>query len=399
MVAQTFTYSINIDSAYRSTEKQTIFGDNIYQLPPNPLEFKNDSNLINISLSNSTAEFAPDDKVRLNGAICRNVTLRNAVTIVKGSLFARIEHKSHGMMIPQETDLDAIASKMEFELIELESCYIASDNKYLDLTVTVTSAMEEIAGTRNVYLIFEKKGEMFVLDHDRYLIALDVCYDGDIIVESLVTIKYNNLYGIPLTEINTDLIVTKVLKDGLVVRIKGIATVLNSSLNSLIDNLISSAGGFGCTLRKIKTVIPAYPNPNLYTIYLDKTYTNIIQSRIVGTSFPNINARYVYIVCPELSRYPFQNTKNVSNAISIVRFKGKPNYVIDTFVPMTQSYDSPIYNLNRLHIEIRLPNGELAPFDKCSDHSFVIELTEIYNRPYETDINTKINAEIRLNNS
>jgi hypothetical protein len=126
----------------------------------------------------------------------------------------------------------------------------------------------------------------------------------------------------------------------------------------------------------------------------------------VSLDIRHLKCDYFYICCPQLAEYSFRNTENVDDAIGIIRsdprcnlpFTGQgDSYTIDTFVPYVQSYDTPLYDLSGLWILIRQPNGRFVQFNGL-DYMFTIELTEVYLRPYETNIDTRINAEIRTAN-
>jgi len=104
---------------------------------------------------------------------------------------------------------------------------------------------------------------------------------------------------------------------------------------------------------------------------------------------------YFYIVCPELcvTVSAYSNTSPVSNVFGKVRWFNDPgNVVFDSFVPNVNIFYDPIDYLNELHISIVKPNGGLVEFNGLN-HSFTIELIEVYNQPDETDISARINAE------
>lgn len=104
---------------------------------------------------------------------------------------------------------------------------------------------------------------------------------------------------------------------------------------------------------------------------------------------------YFYICCPELAH--IQNTTPVKNVFAIIRWSENPgNIVIDSYVPTTKIFTSPLASLTELHISCNHPDGRLVNFNGL-DHSFVIELTEIYSQPEYTDIYTRMNSVVLTN--
>lgn len=109
---------------------------------------------------------------------------------------------------------------------------------------------------------------------------------------------------------------------------------------------------------------------------------------------------YYYIVIPELSTY--DNTEPVIDVFAKIRNHRSSfeecltccdRYFVDTFVPTVKYFDNPLSSLSRLNISIVRPDGNLVDFN-CQNHSFTIEITEVYNQPDETDINVRINSEL-----
>ncbi|XWV26491.1 hypothetical protein QJ857_gp0578 [Tupanvirus soda lake] len=103
---------------------------------------------------------------------------------------------------------------------------------------------------------------------------------------------------------------------------------------------------------------------------------------------------YFFISCPELAT--INNTKPVPNVFSIVRWSDNPgSVVIDSFAPTTKYFNNPIASISELHLTMIHPDGRLVEFNGL-DHSFTIEIVELYNQPNGTDINARMNSEIHL---
>ncbi|XWV25231.1 hypothetical protein QJ856_gp0541 [Tupanvirus deep ocean] len=103
---------------------------------------------------------------------------------------------------------------------------------------------------------------------------------------------------------------------------------------------------------------------------------------------------YFYISCPELAT--INNTKPVPNVFSIIRWSDNPgSVVIDSFAPTTKYFNNPVASISELHFTMIHPDGRLVEFNGL-DHSFTIEIVELYNQPNGTNINARMNSEIHL---
>ncbi len=101
---------------------------------------------------------------------------------------------------------------------------------------------------------------------------------------------------------------------------------------------------------------------------------------------------YFYVSIEELGDY--HNTLPVRYVFSKIRWFDDPgNVVFDSFVPSTSIFEIPISFLTELNIGIFHTNGKLVDFNGL-DHSFTIEIVEVYNQPDETDINVRIDSEM-----
>jgi len=110
---------------------------------------------------------------------------------------------------------------------------------------------------------------------------------------------------------------------------------------------------------------------------------------------------YFYITSPELGIY--HDTRPVTNVFAKIRWENdlqfnskccdKNNVVVDSFVETISVFDSPISVLYELNLAFYHPDGRLVEFNGIN-HSFTIEIIEVFNQPDETDINVRINSEM-----
>jgi hypothetical protein len=101
---------------------------------------------------------------------------------------------------------------------------------------------------------------------------------------------------------------------------------------------------------------------------------------------------YFYISSPEFPTY--DNTKPVPNVFTKIRwFDDLGDTVYDSFVPVVCVFDTPLSQLTTLNFSMYHPDGRLVHFNGL-EHSFTIEIVEIYSQPEETNVNTRLNAEV-----
>ncbi|MEM0354174.1 MAG: hypothetical protein QXW79_01195 [Thermoplasmata archaeon] len=354
---------INVDSSKRNKESINIYDDKIYNLPPYPLYFTNSSSLIMINFPNHP--FEVNDRIVLGNVTSKNLLLQNIISIKKNSEYARINHRNHGLSLygfynpnnPNEfthvsyvEDLPHNFRKDEDLPDSFGGYYVLNINHKFDLTIQLANIkildqyLPESEGAmignipinflnsrHTVYLLFVKMGNIFQVDPNCYLIKLirksSINYrDGancleissSKMINNMVHIKFNNLYGIPLKYLNFGTptsenavnpyatIVSK-SKDHFIIDV-GYKAIVDPStsfydridINDFEDDpvkLVGSnrGGGTSVFVRKIRETLEGYPNPNFYSYPLERVYTNVKQARIVSSIFPKSPRNVVHV--------------------------------------------------------------------------------------------------------
>jgi hypothetical protein len=101
---------------------------------------------------------------------------------------------------------------------------------------------------------------------------------------------------------------------------------------------------------------------------------------------------YFYIVCPKIGFY--SNTMPVENVYATIRWSENPGAVVfDTFVPIVYTYEKPISILTELTFSFNLQSGSLVNFNGL-DHSFTLEIVEVFNISPETNIDARLDAQV-----
>lgn len=366
--AQTYISYINVDSSKRQRQPTNIYENQLYNLPPYALSFTNRSSIITVSFPNHPFEI--DDRIILGNIISKNIMLHNVLMVKKNSFYMKVHQKNHGLsfydlydstnpdeFLPIEFVDDLPASYNPDDIIQDKTTqyYILKKNNIIDSNVQQSSRRNlfqipeaqfsgikgsDFSRTRignipinylnqkhQILLIFTREDNGFVQDPDHYLIQLQrrssINYkDGvnyitningeptQIISNNTISVKFFDLYGIPLNYLNSGLPISETrhypyftildVSDDSFTFDVGINAIVNPrsnffSVNDLIGHdfdaleIINSnrGGGLDSYVRRVAETTIANPNPSNYTFVLDKSYKNVIQARLIGSAFPN----------------------------------------------------------------------------------------------------------------
>lgn len=103
------------------------------------------------------------------------------------------------------------------------------------------------------------------------------------------TLKFTSIAGIPLNLINASYPITQNNLNGyqVIQSTTQDSYTIKLPINAITDVPVFTGGGNCVTVALITTLVPAYPTPNKYIISLDKVYNNVVAMRLVSTEFPN----------------------------------------------------------------------------------------------------------------
>lgn len=324
---------VNIDSGKRQKRAVNIYEDKLINLPPYALKFTHGSSLVTVEYPEH--QFVIDDKICLNNIISKNVILHNVLQIKKNSYFARISHHDHG--ISMHGLYDPINAqdfvKVEYvdflpnsyhqndDIIDGSNFYIIKQNIDINIHISNVTTSNDLIGNipvnyingkHKVYLLFSNKGSRFEHDQHSYLIKLDrkcnINYkDGD--YSNTISIRYYNLYGIPLNYLNTGAPLNDKFKYQYHIIVSTTAKTFTIDVNypAIVDlqcnfyhyrdidfeincqEIINShrGGGNQSYVRKVSLAIPGYFNPNHYSYSLDRNFKNVSKVEMISSIFPN----------------------------------------------------------------------------------------------------------------
>ena len=341
------TSYINVDSSKRSKESLNTFGEELLTLPPYALYFTNGSSIVSVEAPKHNLK--KDDMIILDNIISKNVILQNVVSFKKNSYFVRINHPNHGLSLhglynnsdPNEFIKIDYAGELpdsfniNSNIGDATDFYILKKNSTMNMVVQLSN-IKGINNTRTrignvptnflnkkhtAHLIFSKNGHIFEPDPNSYIIMLEKKADTNYkdgsnflldnnISNNTVHIKFNNLFGIPLCYLNyvasnnenrkfpyftilgttsntftVDVGYNAIIDPGR--SFYGYEDIMDAEINS--NEIINSnrGGGNQVFARKVISVTPGYPEPNLYSYDLERNYSDVVVARIVGSIFPN----------------------------------------------------------------------------------------------------------------
>ena len=313
--SELITSYINVDSSQRNKQSASVYGKDLLSPPAFPLQFKHGSSMIQINISNHNLK--KNDRISLNNVVSKNTILQNVVGVKKNSSFIRIHHIRHGLSLhglynpnnPSEfIAVDYVgdlpqAFQESSNIPDNKQYYILAKNANLDFSLTLAYTNSEamigniptnyLNQKHTVYLIFHNNNNVYEYDPDNYLIKLmkqsSVNYHDSLnTVYNKIHIRYNNLFGVPLSYIiNVPFSIIDATNNSL---------IIDSTYPAIIDpnnsfhedtKMLTKGGGDQVFIRKISETNPGYPDPNSYTYPLDRIYKNVICAKIISSSFPN----------------------------------------------------------------------------------------------------------------
>lgn len=345
------TNYINIDSSKRNKETQYIFDNTLHNLASHAFKFSDGSSIINIELPNcpfNNGDQVVFGNVTSKNVVLQNVLSikKNSLFLRINHPDHGISYYNH--YNPENPDdfipvsyVDILPSNFNEDDDIPDGAYgyaIYKNSSRMGIHIVLSNIVGSnftkslmgnvpinyLNGTHLVYLLFTKDGNTFICDKNNYLIRLkkksDINYrDGINFVKdkngktkelssNTVCIKYCNLFGVSLDIINSTEphIILNADSNGFSIDLKHSIARFKQIENFLLfahaphyapyiaivdpeNNFYDTeqGGGSQSFVREVVNSIPGYPNPNSYEYNLDRTYTNIVQIRLIASQFPN----------------------------------------------------------------------------------------------------------------
>ncbi len=272
---------INVDSSHRKKEPYNII-DKSFNLVNNPFSFN--QNYLEIAIQDES--FYVGQKIIISGLtslekIYRYTTVNNLIKFYENSAF--VEIGINGNLIYDISGYSKIDTTKMFVTL--------SDIVGNNLTSYIGNVPINLLNkTHQIYLL---KDSDTIGNQNKFYIKLPILSDGTQCTTNFnFKINFEHYNCIPINEINADYPVNNEHVNGYQVIEQITSTKILVKLYPPTSNLTTNDfGSFGSNtlhMHTIKAINKGYPYSHSYTIQLPKTYSNIIQARILSSLFPDV---------------------------------------------------------------------------------------------------------------
>jgi len=394
------TSLLNIDSSFRNKIPKNITLSNRNILPFNPITTKKNSNIVTINYPNH--DFLVGDNITIQNVTGLSKVLINSISIYKDFQYAIIDFKN----IPnitintplfiqidisgEQTCANLFGSVPFNSLYGLKQIYLFNDilpdiNSTILTSILTTLNYTKEQAQSNVYLI-KLINESSIIGADQTL--------NSYIIPQVFKFTLQFIGGIPVGYYNANFPINYYNYQSK----QTITNVIDINTFEITLSMISDAniqgGGVNIIISKIINELPGFPDPNNYTIYLKKSFNNVINVKLISSSFPyidlcvqkNVNDKlywknlldgsYTYsLVIPE----GFYNPDSLLNTIK-TNINNIPRVISTSQAPVYNIFDVSL-NANNQNIIFTsykvnaLPNGltvQLITIDNVDYYSIII---------------------------
>jgi hypothetical protein len=274
---------INIDSKHRNKSPSNVIL-NTYNLDKTSLSIVENYLLINVS---DASNFYVGEKVSIAGLLP----------------FTQIYRYNQNGIMTFTNNSSYIKFSVNCNITYPQSTYSKIDISKLYVTISGVTGNDLSTYIGNIPINLINKTQQIYLTSDydlsgtinTFYINLPIVSNG-IQASSTFNIKFDfqHYNCIPIFEINADYPINNYHTNGYQV----INSINNNTLyfqiyppveSSLYQNIsYNNFGNINMYLKTIKSVNKGYPNSNSYTLQLPKTYSGIVQVKIISSIFPNV---------------------------------------------------------------------------------------------------------------
>jgi len=262
---------VNIDSSNRIKEPKNIIA-NKNGLLNKPFSLIKDTNKIKINIKNNG--YSINDKIVIINVINEPIYL-NKIEFIKSSNYVKIYHPNHNLQ--------------PFNQSNIYSPYkILIQNITYGLNINTSIKGIPLNMLNNYHIIYLNTDNSDTYDINYYYIKLDVVANDNYIYDTNYTITHQDLYGIPLNDINANYPVSQEQKQGYHI----INEIIDENnfyiqVNNVANMTINNCGNNNIIIEKVDNYIEGYPDNNNYKINLGKTFNNVKMIKMISSEFPN----------------------------------------------------------------------------------------------------------------
>jgi len=294
------TEYLDINSKFRKTEPITI-KENIYLLNQNPIKFTQGSNLISITHNNN--EYIDGDLISLSGIKPSQYIIRTfdgnnqpSFIIPAGCNFMKVFFKHN---LP--SDYNNENALVEFSGILGDrggnnlSGYLGNIptnilNQKFPIRVSLSGS--DLIDNSDQYALTSLPSTFLDYSVNHFFVVLPkvMQLNGTEPPYSLKNfnyiIKFLYISGIPINLLNADYPITPDRRQGyhIIKNVTNFGYDIEIPLKSISTE---SNGGITINVARIGEIKTGYPDPNKYTIDLERTYNNVVSARLLSIEFPN----------------------------------------------------------------------------------------------------------------
>ena len=353
---------INIDSSHRKKEPYNII-DKSFDLSIDPFSFN--QNYLEINITDET--FYIGQKLIISGLsssdkVYRYTTQNSLIKFYENSSF--VEIGINGNLVYDLSSYDKMDTSKVFVTLD----DIVGNN----LTSYIGNVPINLLNkTHQMYLI--KDGDINTANINKFYIKLPIISDGTQPLTNFnFKINFEHYNCIPINEINADYPVNNEHINGyqIIEQITSnkILVKLYPPISTFTQNSFGSFGGELITMHTIKSINKGYPYSHSYTIQLPKTYSNIIQARIISSLFPDVFKSFRDSTSlKQNNKLYFQDIDNGNNIMMIELEAG------------TYSDEEFILKMEQKFLELqRVTDSENSPYDNKFHVKINIERSRDY---------------------
>jgi hypothetical protein len=384
---------INIDSSHRKKDPYNII-DKSFDLNIDPFTFN--QNYLEINISDES--FYVGQKIIISGLsslekVYRYTTQNYIIKFYENSSF--VEIGINGNLVYDLSSYDKIDMTKVF--VTLENIVGNNLSSYIgNIPINLLNK------THQIYLI--KDNDITTANISKFYIKLPIVSDGTQPQTNFnFNINFEHYNCIPINEINADYpvnnehvngyqIIEQITSDKILVK-------LYPPTNNFTQNSFGKFGGEMITIHTIKGINKGYPYSHTYTIQLPKTYSNIIQAKILSSLFPDVFKSFRdNTSLKQNNKLYFQDIDNGSN-IMIVEIEAGTytdeefiNNMEKKFLELQRVTDNENSSYdNKFHVKINIERSrdyiEFNNYRKAFLKKSIVAVTPPIN-PNDSDIGT-----------
>ena len=275
---------VNIDSSHRKKDPYNII-DKSFDLDNNPLSIRGNYLFIKIN----------DESLYIGQKIIISGLYGSEKTYKKTPSNDYIKFYANSQFVEINVNANLTYPIQNYSKIDTSKMFVILDNIVgNNLTSYIGNIpINLINKTHRIYLINTDLN--FQPDENKFYIKLPISSDGTQCLSTFnFTINFQHYNCIPINEINANYPVNNDHTNGYQI-IDSFSTLLNTIIIKIYPPTTEYAntgfydfGGDAITINTIKAISKGYPYSHTYSIELPKTYSNIIQVKLISSLFPDI---------------------------------------------------------------------------------------------------------------